>query len=51
MGHWKSLRVCLNLNSVKTLFSKVICLIGKEDGRKKGRESLGNEGNVNEITD
>lgn len=38
---WVTGRVCLNLNSIKTLLSKVIRLIGKEDGRKKGRESLG----------
>lgn len=49
VSHWKSLTLCLNLSSLKTLCSKIICLMGKEDGRKKEKGKPGKLGSLNEI--
>lgn len=49
MSHWKSLNLCLNPSSLKTLLPKIVCLMGKEDDRKKGKGKPGKSGPLNEI--
>jgi len=47
--HWKFLNLGLNLSSLKTSIARVVCLMGKEDGRIKVMGKPGKLGPLNEI--